>query len=127
VGALGDRMNKKTLLAAGYAIFGAMCLLFLTGPANLPMLGVLFVLAGVYVGIVDAMERALAAGLLPNEQRGVGYGALATANSVGDLVSSVVVGLLWVHVSVAAGFGYAAVLTLAGAVLLVLVPTRERR
>ena len=127
VGALGDRMNKKTLLAVGYAMFGAMCLLFLTGPASVPMLAVLFVLAGVYVGIVDAMERALAAGLLPQGQRGVGYGALATANSFGDLLSSVVVGLLWVHVSIAAGFAYAAVLTLAGAFLLLLVPGRGPR
>jgi len=127
VGALGDRVNKKTLLAAGYAMFGAMCLLFLFAQASVPMLALLFVLAGVYVGIVDAMERALAAGLLPVEQRGVGYGALATANSFGDLLSSVVVGLLWAHVSAAAGFGYAAVLALAGAFLLVLVPTRKPR
>ena len=126
-GALGDRVNKKTLLAAGYAMFGAMCLLFLTNPTGIPMLALLFSLAGVYVGIVDGMERALAADLLPIERRGVGYGALATANSFGDLLSSVVVGLLWSHVSFAAGFGYAAVLTLAGAFFLLLVPTRERR
>ena len=101
-GAIGDRVNKKTLLAAGYAMFGVMCLLFLTNPTGIPMLALLFVLAGVYVGIVDAMERALAADLLPIEQRGVGYGALATANSFGDLLSSIIVGLLWAHVSFAA-------------------------
>jgi MFS family permease len=127
VGALGDRMSKKTLLGVGYAIFGAMCLLFLAGWSSLPMLAVLFTMAGVYIGIVDAMERSLAAGLLPKEQRGVGYGVLATANSFGDLLSSVIVGLLWTHVSAAAGFGYAAALTLAGAVCLVLVPARQPR
>jgi MFS family permease len=126
-GALGDRANKKTLLCAGYAIFGVMCLLFLTNPTNIPMLALLFILAGVYVGIVDATQRALAADLLPIECRGIGYGALATANSIGDLLSSVVVGLLWAHVSIAAGFGYAAILTLAGAFLLLLVPVRGRR
>ncbi len=125
-GALGDRVSKKSLLAVGYALFGAMCLLFLAAPASVPVLAGLFVLAGVYVAIVDAMERSLAAGLLPNEQRGVGYGALATANSFGDLLSSVVVGLLWTHVSAAAGFGYAAVLTLAGAFCLLLVPAGDR-
>jgi MFS family permease len=104
-----------------------MCLLFLTNPASIPMLAFLFILAGIYVGIVDAMERALAADLLPIEQRGVGYGALATANSFGDLLSSIVVGMLWAHVSIAAGFGYAAALTLAGAFFLLLVPTRPAR
>ena len=126
-GALGDRVNKKTLLCVGYALFGVMCLLFLTNPTSIPMLALLFILAGVYVGIVDAMERALAADLLPIGQRAVGYGALATANSFGDLLSSVIVGLLWARVSIAAGFGYAAVLTLLGALFLLLVPTRRLR
>ena len=49
--------------------------------------------AGVYVGIVDdAMKRALTADLLPLDRRGVGYGALATANSFGDLLPSILVG-----------------------------------
>jgi len=126
-GALGDRVNKKTLLGVGYAMFGAMCLLFLTNPTGLPMLALLFSLAGVYVGIVDGVQRALAADLLPIECRTVGYGALATANSFGDLLSSVVVGLLWSRVSFAAGFGYAAALTLAATFLLLLVPARNVR
>ena len=48
---------------------------------------------------------------------------LATVNSFGDLLSSVVVGFLWTRVSIAAGFGYAAVLTFAGAVALPSAPT----
>jgi MFS family permease len=124
-GALGDRVSKRTLLCAGYALFGVMCLLFLTNPTSVPVLALLFGLAGIYVGIVDAVQRALAADLLPIECRTVGYGALATANSFGDLLSSVVVGVLWSRVSFAAGFGYAATLTLAGALLLLLVPTTQ--
>jgi MFS family permease len=125
-GALGDRANKKTLLCVGYVLFGIMCLLFISSPTRIPTLAFLFVLAGVYVGIVDAMERALAADLLPLERRGVGYGALATANSFGDLMSSIIVGELWAHVSAAAGFTYAAVFTLLGAFFLFLVPSRQR-
>lgn len=121
-GALGDHVNKKSLLALGYALFGIMCILFLFNSASIVLLACLFVLAGVYIGIVDAMERALAADLLPVAQRGVGYGALATANSFGDLTSSIVVGLLWAHVSSAAGFAYAAVLTLLGAIIVFFVP-----
>jgi hypothetical protein len=56
----------------------------------------------------------------------VGYGALATANSFGDLLSSIVVGELWTHVSAAAGFTYAAVFTLLGAFFLFLIPSRQR-
>jgi len=121
-GALGDRVSKRMVLASGYALFGAMCLGFLFGPANLTVYVALFVLAGVYVGIVDGMEKALAADILPLDKRGIGYGVLATANSIGDLLSSVVVGFLWSHVSSEAGFIYAAVLTIAGAAALLAIP-----
>src|SRR6185437_14544504 len=94
-GALGDRINKSRLLAVGYALFGLLCLGFLFVGAHLAGLTALFAIAGIYIGIVDAMERALAADLLPLSQRGTGYGALATVNSIGDLLSSVVVGVLW--------------------------------
>jgi MFS family permease len=122
VGALGDRFRKRWILGTGYALFALMCLGFLVSGANLAWLILLFVLAGVYIGIVDAMERALAADLLPLSQRGIGYGVLATANSIGDLVSSVVVGFFWSHVSAASGFIYAAALTTGGAVALFAIP-----
>lgn len=122
-GALGDRFSKRTLLALGYALFGAMCLGFaLVGP-QLWALIILFALAGIYIGIIDGMERALAADLLPDlALRGTGFGALATVNSFGDLISSVVVGILWAHVSYAAGFWYGAAFTLLGALFLFLLP-----
>lgn len=118
VGALGDRVSKKWLLAAGYALFGAMCLGFLIVSSSIAGLAVLFALAGLYIAIVDSMERALAADLLPLDRRGTGYGALATVNSFGDLISSIIVGFLWSRVSYAAGFWYAAILTVAGAIAL---------
>jgi len=121
-GALGDRFSKRSLLGIGYALFGLMCIGFLIAGRSLTTLVALFVLAGIYIGIVDAMERALAADLLPTRQRGVGFGILATANSVGDLLSSILVGYLWSHVSAASGFIYAAALTIAGAVALLAIP-----
>lgn len=118
VGVLGDKTNKRLILASGYALFGLMCVLFMRGTTNLLLL--VFILAGVYIGIVDSMERALAADLLPIAQRGTGYGALATVNSFGDLLSSILVGFLWNRVSYTAGLSYAALLTLLGSVLLLL-------
>lgn len=120
VGILGDRTNKKLILASGYALFGLMCLLFTHSTTNPLFLAVVFILAGIYIGIVDSMERALAADLLPMSQRGTGYGALATVNSFGDLLSSILVGFLWNRVSYTAGLGYAAILTLLGSVMLFL-------
>ena len=118
IGVLGDRTNKKQILTLGYALFGLMCLLFMYSTTNLAILAIIFVLAGAYIGIVDSMERALAADLLPLSQRGTGYGALATINSFGDLLSSILVGFLWNRVSYTAGLSYAAILTLLGSILL---------
>ena len=126
-GALGDRVNKRLLLSVGYALFGLTCIGFWRVPPRIALLAILFGIAGLYIAIVDSMERALAADLLPELQRGVGYGALATVNSFGDLLSSIIVGELWARVSPGAGFAYAAVLTLLGAFALVSVRLPGRR
>jgi MFS family permease len=118
IGALGDRISKMKLLAIGYALFGAMCLGFIAAGARLSFLIPLFAMAGVYIGIVDAMERALAADMLTPEERNIGYGALATVNSFGDLFSSLIVGILWSHFSAGSGFYYGAALSLLGAAVL---------
>jgi len=55
---------------------------------------------------------------LPENLKGTGYGALATVNGIGDFVSSIVVGLLWVHISPAVGFLYAGILSILGAFII---------
>jgi MFS family permease len=99
-----------------------MCLGFLVADASLSVLVVLFALAGIYIAVVDTIERALAAELLPIERRGTGFGTLAFVHSIGDLLSSIVVGLLWSRVSIVAGFWYGAILTLLGALALLVLP-----
>jgi hypothetical protein len=73
--------------------------------------------ARLYIAIEDTLERAIAADLLPEDLRSTGYGVLATANGLGDFASSVVVGLLWTAVGPAAGFTYAAGLSVIGAAI----------
>ena len=118
IGALGDKRGKRGLLMIGYLLFGALCLLLMIHSHPLPVLIGIFLLAGIYIGIVDSMERAIAADIIPLKQRGTGFGALATINSIGDLVSSILVGFLWTRYSVGAGAVYAATLTIAGGILL---------
>jgi MFS family permease len=89
--------------------------------STLPYLLLLFAAAGVFIAIEDALEGAIAAELLPAETRGLGYGVLGSVNGVGDLFSSVVVGLLWTHVSISAGLLYAVVLSVIGAGLMLRV------
>jgi MFS family permease len=117
-GALGDRIGKRGLLAAGYLIAAIAYGGFIFEPPTMLALIVLFGLAGIHSGVQQSLEKSLAAELLPALVRGSGFGVLATANGVGDLISSVAVGALWSAVSPAAGFLYATAFTTIGAVLI---------
>jgi MFS family permease len=117
-GALGDRVGKRGLLAAGYLVATITYAGFILEPPTIPILVILFGLAGIHQAAQQSLEKSLAAGLLPAAARGSGFGVLATANGIGDLVSSVAVGALWSGVSPTAGFAYAGILTTAGALLI---------
>jgi MFS family permease len=116
-GWLADHLPKRPLLAAGYGLAAGMGLTLMFAPLNLPVLGAVFVMAGIYVATEEALEDSLAAELVDREHHGMGFGMLATVNGVGDFLSSVVVGALWTAFSPAVAFGYATVLFVAGAVV----------
>jgi MFS family permease len=124
IGVLADKIGKKKILVFGYLLSGLSSIGFIFSIGNLFYLGLLFVVAGIAIAITDAMERTVAADLLPENLRGTGYGTLATVNGIGDFASSSVVGLLWTAVSPTAGFGYGAALMVAGAVLLFTIRNR---
>lgn len=121
VGALADRVGRRGLLAGGYMIAALTFVGFMHSSAELWYLALLFAAAGVFMAVEDTLEGAIAADLLPAETRGLGYGVLGSVNGVGDLFSSIIVGMLWAHVSVAAGLTYAAILSAVGAVLILRV------
>ncbi len=50
--------------------------------------------SGIYIAIEETLEKSVVADLLPRDQRSLGLGVLASANSVGDLGSSVFVGVM---------------------------------
>jgi MFS family permease len=110
--------GRKAILAAGYVLAGVTALLLTTSPSSLGWLGVVFLLAGLYVGIEEALEDSLAAELLPKEQHGMAFGTLAAVNAAGDLLSSLIVGFLWAAISVRAAFSLSAALSFLGACLI---------
>ena len=117
-GALADRVGKRGVLAVGYLLAVVAFAGFIFEPPTIPMLALLFGIAGIHDAVQKAVEKSLAAEILPKASRGSGFGVLAAVNGVGDLISSVVVGLLWTKVSANSGFIYAAAFTFLGAVLI---------
>ena len=117
-GALADRVGKRAVLAVGYLLAVVAFAGFIFEPPTIPMLALLFGVAGIHDATQQAVEKSLAAEILPQPVRGSGFGVLAAVNGVGDLISSVVVGVLWSKVSANAGFIYAAAFAFLGAVLI---------
>jgi MFS family permease len=118
-GWLSDHVpQRKIVLAAGYSLAGITALLLSTGTHSLWLLGVIFVLAGLYVGTEDALEDSVAAELVSKGQHGMAFGTLAAVNAVGDFLSSLMVGFLWSAVSVGAAFATSTVLFFTGAILI---------
>ena len=94
VGHLGDRYAKLKILAVGYGLGVVTNLLLVVDHASLAWLSVAMVLSGAYIAIEETIEKATCAEILPRAQRSLGLGILAAANAVGDMLSSVTVGLL---------------------------------
>jgi MFS family permease len=118
-GWLSDRVrHRKVVLGVGYALAVVMAVLLVLQPASLPLLALVFVLAGIVVGVEEALEDSLAAELVSQNQHGMAFGTLAAVNAVGDFASSLVVGFLWSRYSASLAFAVAGTLFLAGTILM---------
>jgi len=117
-GALGDRFSKRSLIALGYVIFSAYCVGFILLQPSIWNYAFLFMLAGVETGAIDAGERAYAAELLGENNRGTGFGVMSTINGIGDFASSIIAGVLWTVISPDTSFAYGAILASVAAMML---------
>lgn len=114
-GRLSDRWPKRTILCIGYVLGAATNALLAFGSGTAAVVAAAVVFSGVYIAIEETVEKAAVAELLPREQRSLGFGVLACANAVGDMISSLYVGVLLEAGKPALGFGIAAVFSLVGA------------
>lgn len=121
-GALADRLPKHWVLSTGYALAVVPAIALLWPGASVAKFAIAFAFSGLYMGVWETVESATAALLLPASSRGVGFGALATVNGIGDLVSSALVGVLWAF-SPSAAMGFVIITSLVGAGIIASTPT----
>ncbi len=108
VGSLADRMPKRGLLVAGYAVGVATNLLLAVSSGWLPGLIVAILLSGIYISVEQTLEKAVVAELIPSGGRSLGFGILAFINAIGDLLSSLSVGWFLSRGQPGLAFGLAA-------------------
>jgi MFS family permease len=123
VGQLADRVGRVPVLLAGYAllfiVYGALLMSSLGyGLLVLCLLGL-----GGYFAATEGVPAAIAGALLPEDLQASGLGMLTTVVSIGNLLSSLVFGALWLELGLHKAvlvFGAALALAILAAVPLLL-------
>lgn len=112
-----DRLGPRLVFGAGAALYVLAYLGFAAGGHQGWKLLLAFCLAGCGIGLAETAESTLVAITLPDEMRGSGFGLLGAIQASGDVVATVIAGVLYTAVSPSAGFLYAAVWMAASALL----------
>lgn len=118
-----DASGPRLVFGFGIAAFVLAYAVFAVGP-GVAWLAVGFIAAGIGIGAVETAQGAAVATLAPTELRGSAFGLLATIQSIGDLVASATVGLVWTLVAPSTAFGLVTFVMVVA--LVALVVTRGR-
>lgn len=121
VGYAADVVGKKTVLLIGYLLTLISLIGFAVSYSALWYIFILFIIAGLAYAIVDGVQRAMAAELMPFHVHGTGYGILTAIIGLSSLFANAVIGLLWTYQGAPIGFGLAALFCGVGALLLLRV------
>lgn len=103
-----DRTGPRIVFAAGALLYVFAYVGFAWGLHDWWFLLIAFALAGAGIGLAQTAESALVAQMLPDRLRGSGFGVIGAVQAAGNLVGTVVVGVLYTVVSPTVGFLYAA-------------------
>jgi MFS family permease len=104
-----DRTGPRAVFATGAAVYVIGYLVFAAGPHSALVIAFGFALAGAGIGLAEPTQSAVVSQLLPDRLRGSGFGVLGAVQATGDVVATVVAGVLYTVASPAVTFVYAAV------------------
>ena len=121
-GFMSDKFGRKNVLLTSFVVFIISLVGFAT-THNFILIGILFALYGVYMGIFRAVGKAFAADFVPAELRASGVGWFNTVVGVSGLVSGLTAGLLYDKVGHPSVFLAAAFFVFIGTLMLLFFKT----
>lgn len=125
-GRWSDRMGRRPLMIAGWSWYAAVYLAFamVDDPHGLAFI---FILYGLYFGMVEPVERAWVVDLVPAERRGSALGLYQGVVGLTALPASLLFGAVWQAAGSAWAFGFGAALAAVASLLLLRVrPQRSK-
>jgi MFS family permease len=93
-GALSDRWGRRSIIAASFAYYTLLYVLFAFAQTNWHIWA-LFAAYGIYYGLSSGVFKAFIADLVPQEQRGTAYGLYQTGIGIALLPASLLMGVIW--------------------------------
>ncbi|MCX7048452.1 MAG: MFS transporter [Candidatus Sumerlaeota bacterium] len=122
-GALSDRLGRRPMIVAGWAVYTVVYLGMAFVSAQWAFWA-LFFIYGAYYGFSEGAEKALVADYVPSANRGRAYGIYHGAIGLAALPASLMFGLFWQALGPHLAFGIGAALAgVATALLMVLLAT----
>jgi MFS family permease len=119
-GALSDRVGRRPLIVAGWAVYAVVYLAFAQASTAWHAWA-LFLGYGLYFGLTEGVEKAFVADLVPERLRGTAFGWFNFTLGVAAFPASLLFGFLWDSRGPTTAFGVAAALAATAAVLLLLI------
>ncbi len=116
-GRLSDKIGRTSSIALGWLVYASVYAAFAFSQSPW-QIWALFGIYGLYFGLTEGAERALVADLVPEEQRGSGYGTFHFVVGVGMLPASILFGMIWHLLRVEAAFLFGATLAFLASALL---------
>jgi MFS family permease len=118
-GDLSDRLGRKRLIISGWLLYAAVYagFAFVTDQISV---WVLFLIYGIYFGLVEGAEKALVADLVRPEQRGTAYGLYNLAFGITVFPASLLMGMIWDWRGASTAFLVSAIMGASAAVLLLI-------
>ena len=123
-GDLSDRLGRKRLIVSGWVLYAAVYAGF-AFVNNAVSVWALFLIYGIYFGLVEGAEKALVADLVRPEQRGTAYGLYNLAFGITVFPASLLMGMIWDWKGPTTAFLVNAVIGATAAILLLIFVQRR--